>query len=37
MGIVSNLGVRHLTFASEEGVRKLVFGEVYAGTVREGE
>ena len=37
VGIVSSLGVRHLTFTSEEGVRKPVFGEVYAGTVREGE
>ncbi|PUU76456.1 hypothetical protein B9Z19DRAFT_990512 [Tuber borchii] len=29
--IVPNLGVRHLTFSSEEGVKKPVFGEVYAG------
>ena len=35
--IVPNLGVRHLTFSSEEGVRKPVFGEVYAGTGREKE
>ena len=35
--IVSSLGVRHLTFTSEEGVRKPVFGEVCAGAVREGE
>ena len=31
MGIVSDLGVRHLTFSSEERVGKPVFGEVYAG------
>jgi len=37
VGIVSNLGVRHLTFSSEEGVRKPEFGEAYAGNVREGE
>ena len=30
-GIVSSLGVRHLTLSSEEEVRKPVFGEVYAG------
>ena len=30
--VVPSLGVRHLTFSSEEGVRKPVFGEVYAGT-----
>ena len=30
--IVLNLRVRHLTFSSEEGVRKPEFGEVYAGT-----
>ncbi|PUU76454.1 hypothetical protein B9Z19DRAFT_1194719 [Tuber borchii] len=29
--IVPNLRVRHLTFSSEEAVRKPVFGEVYAG------
>ncbi|PUU76457.1 hypothetical protein B9Z19DRAFT_1194721 [Tuber borchii] len=33
--IVPNLGVRHLAFSSEEGVRKPEFGEVYAGTRRE--
>ena len=37
VGIIQNLGVRHLTFSSEEGVGKPVFGEVYAGMVREGE
>ena len=35
--IVTNLGVRHLTFSSEEGVRKPVLGEVYAGVGREKE
>ena len=35
--IVPNMGVRHLTFSSEEGVRKPVFGEVYAGVGREKE
>ncbi|PUU76455.1 hypothetical protein B9Z19DRAFT_990549 [Tuber borchii] len=29
--IVPDMGVRHLTFSSEEGVRKPEFGEVYAG------
>ena len=33
--IVQNLGVGHLTFSSEEGIRKPVFGEAYAGAVRE--
>ena len=37
VGTVSNLGVRHLTFSSEEGVRKPIFGEAYAGSVREEE
>jgi len=37
VGIVSGLGVRHLTFSSEEGVGKPVFGEVYAGIGKEGE
>ena len=32
VGIVSDLGVRHLTFSSEKGVKKPEFGEVYAGT-----
>ena len=32
-----NLGVRHLTFSSDQGVGKPVFGEVYAGTGREKE
>ncbi|KAG0126952.1 hypothetical protein HOY82DRAFT_626483, partial [Tuber indicum] len=31
VGIVQDLGVRHLTFSSEEGVGKPIFGEVYAG------
>ena len=30
------LGIRHLTFSSEEGVRKPVFGETYLGNGREG-
>ena len=33
-GMVSSLGVRHLTFSSEEEVRRPVFGEVYAGIER---
>jgi len=37
VGIVSDLGVRHLTFSSKERVGKPVFGEVYAGIGREGE
>ena len=35
--IVPNLRVRHLTFSSEEGVRKPVIGEVYAGAGRGNE
>ena len=35
VGIVPNLGVRHLTFASEEAVEKPVFGEIYSGRRRE--
>ena len=35
VGLVPNLGVRHLTFSSEDGVRKPVFGEIYAGMGRE--
>ena len=35
--IVPDLGVRHLTFSSEERVGKPVFGAVYAGIGREGE
>jgi len=35
--IVPNLRVRHLTFSSKEGVRKPVFGQVYAGAAREKE
>ena len=34
VGIVSDLGVRHLTFSSEEEVGKPVFGEAYAGIGR---
>ena len=37
VGIVSDLGVRHLTFSSGEGVKKPEFGEAYAGAVGEGE
>ena len=37
VGIEPYLGVRHLTFSSEEGVRKPVFGETYLGNGREGE
>jgi len=33
--IAPGLRVRHLTFSSEEGVRKPVFGETYAGMGRE--
>ncbi|PUU72168.1 hypothetical protein B9Z19DRAFT_1172619 [Tuber borchii] len=36
VGIMSDLGVRHLTFSSEEGVGKPVIGEVYAGIGRGG-
>jgi len=35
--IVPNLRVRHLTFSSEEGVRKPVIGEAYAGVGRGNE
>jgi len=35
--IVPNLRVRHLTFSSEEGVRKPLIGEVYAGVGRGNE
>ena len=35
--VAPSLGVRHLTFSSDQGVRKPVFGEVYAGTGREKE
>ncbi|PUU76458.1 hypothetical protein B9Z19DRAFT_1149392 [Tuber borchii] len=34
VGMVSNLGARHLTFSSKEDVSKPVFGEAYAGAVR---
>ena len=35
--VAPSLEVRHLTFSSGQGVRKPVFGEVYAGTGREKE
>ena len=35
--VAPSLGVRHLTFSSDQGVGKPVFGEVYAGTEREKE
>jgi len=35
--VVPSLGVRHLTFSSDKGVRRPVFGEVYAGTEGEKE
>ena len=37
VGTVPNLGVRHLTLSSQEGVGKPIFGEVYAGIGGEGE
>ena len=37
VGIMPDVGVRHLTFSSEEGVGKPVFGEAYAGIGRDGE
>ncbi|KAG0126957.1 hypothetical protein HOY82DRAFT_523938 [Tuber indicum] len=36
VGIAQNVGVRHLTFSSEKGVGKPIFGAVYAGTGGEG-
>jgi len=36
VGIVPNLGVRHLTLSSQKEVRKPIYGEVYAGTRGEG-
>ena len=36
VGTAPDLEVRHLTFSSEEGVKKPVFGEVYSGAGREG-
>ena len=36
VGIALDREVRHLTFSSEEGVRKPVLGEVYSGAGREG-
>ena len=35
--VAPGLGVRHLTFSSDQGVRKPLFGEVYAGTGRDNE
>ena len=35
--VVPSLGVRHLTFSSNQGVRKPVFGALYAGTGGEKE
>ena len=35
VGIVLNLWVRHLTFSSEDGVRKPAFGKAYAGVGEE--
>ncbi|PUU72803.1 hypothetical protein B9Z19DRAFT_1136677 [Tuber borchii] len=35
VGIVPSLGVRHLTFSSEKGVKKPAFGEAYAETQRD--
>ena len=37
VGIEPYLGVRHLTFSSEEGIGKPIFGEVYLGSRREEE
>ena len=37
VGIVPKSGVRHLALSSQEGVRKPIFGEAYAGIEREGE
>ena len=37
VGHVPDLGVRHLTFSSEEDIRKPVFGEVYSGAGRRQE
>ena len=37
VGHVLNLGVRHLTFSSEEEIGKPAFGEAYSGTGREKE
>ena len=37
VGITLSLDVRHLTFSSDEEVRKPVFGELYAGMRRGGE
>ena len=37
VGCVPNLGVRHLSFSSEKGIRRPVFGEVYSGVGREQE
>ena len=37
VGCIPNLGVRHLTFSSEEEIRKPMFGEAYSGTGRKEE
>ncbi|PUU76463.1 hypothetical protein B9Z19DRAFT_990526 [Tuber borchii] len=37
VGCAPNLGVRHLTFSSEEEIGKPLFGEVYSGIERERE
>ena len=37
VGFLPNMAVRHLTFSSEEEVKKPVFGEAYAGMVGKGE
>ena len=37
VGVLPNMVVRHLTFSSEEGVKKPVFGAAYAGVVEKGE
>ena len=37
VGVLPNMVVRHLTFSSEEGVKKPVFGAAYAGVVENGE
>ncbi|KAG0126947.1 hypothetical protein HOY82DRAFT_542267 [Tuber indicum] len=35
VGIAQNFGMRHLTFSSEEGAGKHIFGEVYGGDGRQ--
>ena len=36
VGVLPNMVVSHLTFSSEEGVKKPVFGAAYAGMVGKG-